>query len=439
MGGNWNLQNKVRPGVYINFKSTQDTELIGSKGIVTMPLVLNWGAEKTVLEITPDNVFDVLGYNLSDTSTLLAVKEAFKRAIKVLVYRVNDGGVKAAITVGNLTATAKNTGTRGNVIKIVVRTNADNAAKKDVLTYVDNVLVDEQLALTDAVASIANNDFVVFSGTGVLTNSAGATLTGGTNGTAVTADYSDYLSAIESNVFDTMAIPTTDSAVHAIVKSFVVDMRDNKGIKIQAVIPDYAGDHEGIISNKNGVVLTDGTTVDKANATGWIAGATASAEANEALTYLVYDGSNGVDVVYVNDDIESYLTAGYLVFTPAKLGGAKVEQDINTLITLAPDKNKTFKKNRVIRVLDEINNGITAIFETFYIGKVSNNSVGRDLLKTEIVDFIQNLENISAVEDFNSSDVEVLAGTDSDSVVVNIAIKPVDSIEKIYMTVEVSE
>ena len=42
------------------------------------------------------------------------------------------------------------------------------------------------------------------------------------------------------------------------------------------------------------------------------------------------------------------------------------------------------------------------------------------------------------IQNFVADDVEVLAGESIDSVLLNIAIQPVDSIEKIYMSVTVS-
>ena len=45
---------------------------------------------------------------------------------------------------------------------------------------------------------------------------------------------------------------------------------------------------------------------------------------------------------------------------------------------------------------------------------------------------------MGAITEFNSAtDIEVLAGNEIDSVVVNLAVKPVDSMEKLYMTVKI--
>ena len=112
--------------------------------------------------------------------------------------------------------------------------------------------------------------------------------------------------------------------------------------------------------------------------------------------------------------------------------------DINSLTTVTVEKGKMFTKNRVIRTLDNIANDITSIFESNYVGKVSNNEDGRSILKAALVDYFNSLQNMGAVQNFETDDVTVTAGTDSDAVIVTAAIQPVDSVEKIYITVNLS-
>ena len=45
---------------------------------------------------------------------------------------------------------------------------------------------------------------------------------------------------------------------------------------------------------------------------------------------------------------------------------------------------------------------------------------------------------MEAIQNFTSEDVEVLDGDSIDSIVVNVAIQPLDSMEKLYMTVSVN-
>ena len=50
-GGTWIAQNKVRPGAYINFKAVPaPSSNLGSRGIMTMPVAMNWGPQNEVIE-----------------------------------------------------------------------------------------------------------------------------------------------------------------------------------------------------------------------------------------------------------------------------------------------------------------------------------------------------------------------------------------------------
>lgn len=435
-GGTWTTQNKVRPGVYINFKSEPQAQAAaGERGTVTMALPLSWGEPRKIIQIeVGDNLKEALGYDIT-APQLLLVRETLKRAKTLLLYRLNEG-VKAAATAGNLTATAKYGGSRGNDIQIVVQANIDDNAKFDVKTLVDHQEVDVQTV--SAIAELADNAWVSFSGSGALTATAGLALAGGADGTVTNQDHADYLSAIEVYEFQTMALPSAESALKSVYAAFVRRLREEEGRKIQCVLENYPiADYEGIISVKNGVVLADGTVVDSVKATAWVAAATAGAQVNQSLTYQAYDDAVDVDKRYTNAQIEAALRSGEFVFVPNN-GRAIVEQDINTLTGFSPDKGKPFAKNRVIRVLDGLANDFKRIFETSYIGKIDNSADGRSLFRNECVKQAEAYQNMNAIQGFNSqTDVVVMAGDSVDSLFVEAYIQPVDAIEKIYMKVQV--
>ena len=92
----------------------------------------------------------------------------------------------------------------------------------------------------------------------------------------------------------------------------------------------------------------------------------------------------------------------------------------------------------IIRTIDNIANDISTIFESNYVGKVNNNADGRSLLKAALVDYFTTLQNMAAIQNFETDDITVNAGTDSDAVVVDVFTQPVDSVEKIYITVNLS-
>ncbi|WP_127575258.1 phage tail sheath family protein [Paenibacillus barengoltzii] len=435
-GGTWTSQNKVRPGVYVNTVSEPKAlGAVGERGVVALALSLPWGPEKQIVTVEAGaDTMDVLGFDINDPALLL-VRESLKRAKTLLLYRLNSGD-KATANVGDLTATAKYSGTRGNDISIVVQANIDDPDKFDVKTLVSGVVVDSQTVT--AISELAANGWVTWSGTGDLTATAGVNLTGGTDGAVTNADHTAFLTALELLDFNTVGLTVDDATLKPLYTAFVRRLREDEGKKVQAVVPNYpAADYEGVISVKNGVVLSDGTTLTAAQAVAWVAGATAGATVSQALTYTAYDDAVDVSPRYTNSQIEAALLSGEFVFTPSN-GRAIVEQDINTLHSFTPEKGKQFRKNRVLRVLDGIANDLKRIFESFYLGKVDNNADGRNLLKSEAIAYMNTLQAINAIQNFDAqSDVTIVAGNESDAVYGEIGAQSVDSIEKTYLKVRV--
>lgn len=440
-GGTWVAQNKVRPGTYINFKaSPQPLGSLGERGIVAFPATLSWGDPEGVIVLEASEYMEkslqLTGFRPTD-SRIRHITSAVNHAKTVLLYRLGgSGAAKATVTEGPLTATAKWGGIRGNDLQIAVQTNIDNPAVFDVLTMLDGEEVDRQMVTK--IEDLKSNAFIDWSGTGTPTPTAGVKLTGGADGSASGADFSAALSAFEGYQFNVLGVPLTDSMSKQLTAAYVRRQREEEGKKIQAVLVDYPqADFEGIISLKNGIITPDGLKVEPEMLLWEIAAMEAAANVNESLTYKAIP--NAVDAYprLSNSETIAALNKGELVITAVN-GTAVIEQDINTLKSFTPDRSRAFSKNRVVRVLDSLGNDIKQIFNQFYIGKVSNNADGRALLKAEIVSYLLTLQGLGAIQNFDSqTDISVSSGADVDSVLVELSIQPVDSIEKIYMTVEV--
>ncbi|WP_039237546.1 phage tail sheath family protein [Clostridium sp. K25] len=434
-GGTWEKQNKIRPGAYINFKSKKQAQtIIGERGIATMPLILPWGPEKQILTINvDDDLSKVLGINIADESALL-IREVFKRAKTLLLYRLNEG-TKATATLEGLTINSKYTGTKGNNITIIIQNSIDVPGSFEVVTMFEGNKVDKQLVKT--IDELKSNDYVDFKGNGELKTSAGVPLNNGEDGKVTNQNYTDYLTAIEPYNFHTMGISTKDSTIKSVATTFINRLK-NEGRQVQIVLENYPeADSENVISVKNGVILNDGTKITSDKAVAFITGATAGANVNQSNTYLQYDGAIDVDIKYTNREIETSLLNGEIVFT---ISNRKVviEQDINTFKTFTEGKGKDYRKNRVIRTLFEVNNGISLLWHTNYIGKGNNNPDGRDLFKKDIIKFLEKLQGISALKNVTPEDIIVEGGNDKDSVVAIVEVQPIDATEKLYMTVNVA-
>lgn len=446
-GGTWTSQNKVLPGVYINVKSQGSINAnVGDRGVVAIAEPLSWGPSGAVQTIIPgEDLRPYIGYDVT-ASQALFLREMMKGSdttagpMRILLYRpTGTSGAKATATIGALTVNALYDGVRGNDITIIVQEQVENEGTYDVSTVIDGTIVDEQ-SVTD-LSQLAANDWVTFSGTGTtITEDAGKALAGGTDPTVAATDYSNFLTAIEPYQFDILVYDGTDTTVIQAIAQFVERISNNVGQKCQAVMAGETAansNSEFVIAVNNGVKLDDGTALTAQQATWWVGGAEAGASYYQSLTYAQYPNAVEANPKLTDTQAAEAIQAGYLCFIDT-FGTVKVCTDINSLTTFTVDKGQEFSKNRVMRVLMQFCNDVYEYFSNYFIGKVDNNEVGRNLLKGWIVGYLNDMQANNGIQNFDAEDVSVEPGNSIDAVLVNVGIQPVDSIEKIYMAVTVS-
>ncbi|MEF2246222.1 phage tail sheath family protein [Paenibacillus sp. IITD108] len=440
-GGQWNVQNKVRPGVYINFNAKRKPmNSVGERGIVAFPASLPWGVTDRVIELDSssfgEKAVEVLGFKAAD-ARIRHIAAAMSHASSVLLYRLGGtNAAKAKATEGALTATAKWGGLRGNDLRIVIQADVDESSKFNVITLLDLEEVDRQTVAQ--IEELENSAFIDWTGTGAVTASAGVALAGGTEGTQSGSDFTTALAKFESYDFNVLGISLDDAASKQVATAYVKRQREEEGKKIVAVMANYPeADYEGVMSLHNGIVTSDGLEVSPTSLVWEVAAMQAAANINEALTYTAIPNAVGAFPRLTHTETIAALNNGELVVT-ALNGRAVIEQDINTLTSFSLDRSKAFSKNRVVRVLDAIGNDIKRLFDTYYIGKISNNSNGRALLQAEVTSYLKKLEGLGAIQNFDSQkDIVLSAGEATDAVQIQLNVQPVDSVEKIYMNVEV--
>ncbi len=443
-GGTFIAQNKVLPGSYINFFSVAAASAsISDRGIATMPLALDWGAENEVITVTNEDFQKrsqkVFGYAYTDDA-MKGLRDLFMNIKTLYTYRLNGGGAKAA----NTYATAKCSGTRGNALKIQIAANVDDTTAWDVTTYLETDKVDSQTV--KAVNELKANDYVTWKSF-TLEAVAGAALTGGTNGTTTNAAYQTYLDKIESYRYNTMGVVTTDDTVKSLCAAFNKRLRDDMGIKFQLVVYNYTNpDYIGVISVKNkcldGAYLSEDETPvmmypDEAAVVYWTTGAEAGCAVNASVQNRTYNGEYDIDVDYTQTQLIAALQAGEFVFHRVD-DDINVLEDINTLVTTTDTIGDIFKDNQTIRVIDELANSDAQVFNRKYLGKVPNDPAGRSALWGDLVKIRKGLEKIRAIENFNESDVQVGQGNTKKAVVVNDAITVVNAMSKMYMTTTIA-
>ncbi|MCL2488370.1 MAG: phage tail sheath family protein [Oscillospiraceae bacterium] len=427
-GGTFTSQNKILPGSFINFISAMTaSRALSDRGIVTSPYVLDWGASGAMAEVRAEDLqkdsMKLFGYDYS-APQLMWLRDLMKGCRLGYLFRLGTGGTKAA----NTHAAAKYAGIRGNDLKVVIAANVDDPAKFDVTLFLGTVVVDAQTVAN--AGELVANDFVDWK-PAPLAVTAGMPLTGGVSPTVQNSDFQAYLDASEGYSFNTMCCPSDDVTVKKLFASFTERMRDERGAKFQCVVYDSAADYEGVINVLNKTV---GAAVY--SAVYWVTGKNAGTPVNRSAANTVYDGEFELDVSHTQIQLETAIREGKFAFH--RVGSdIRVLADINSLTTVTPEKGDIFKENQTIRVIDQLANDGAMLFNTKYLGNVPNDEDGRISLWQDLVGQRRVLQDIRAIQDFSSDDVEVLPGDSKNAVTVRDNINIAGVMLQMYMTVRI--
>jgi hypothetical protein len=446
MGGTFLVQNKVRPGAYINFVAKPQSLMnVSDRGIATLALPMSWGPEGEIIDILSSDLTDgtsikKIGYSATNVESLL-FRICLQNCYRLKAWRLDKGGEKASTTIGTgetaMKPTAKYPGICGNKIQIIVLKESETGDTYTVETLYDGLRQNIQSKLSSP-KDLEDNDFVDWNVTDqtVFTATAGSTLTGGTNGTVTESTaYTPYWAKMKTEVWNTMGLLSEDATVKTAFCEYIKDLRENEGVKVQGCVYDKSSyDYEGIVSSEQGY-RTDAEEISKVNFVSWVTGACAGAEINESNTHKTIQDAVEIIGELSNTEIIDGLNAGKFLISKSRKGTIRVEKDINTLHTFTVKRSYDFSKNRVIRVLDEMGNTCESTWDENYCGKLDNDADGRNIYKADLVKYGETLAGIHAITNFlGADDIEVLMGDAVDSVVVNWPVQPVDSMEKLYMT-----
>jgi hypothetical protein len=435
------LAGKVRPGTYMNFESTRsDTVGTSERGTVIIPLLKpSYGPAGSYIELTnagPDAAYAKLGYSVYDSDPnrqMLLIREAFKNASKVLVYIPKEGTKAVAKNElePNLTATAKHGGTRGNALTVTVAANPVGGFDVTVSLAGNTAAYYEGLSTVDDLIA-QDCEYVTFTGSGALAAIAAMNLTGGTDATVQNDDLTTFMDTWEKVKFNTVAMPVTDSSMKAAIKTKIKYLRESMGRGVQAVVPDFPADYEGIISIKNGYAIDD-DKLSAAEATAWVAGASAGASYVESLTYDAVDGATDLVDALTHEEYVDAINKGHFAFSISEENKVIVEYDINSLTSFKQPKDETYRKNRVVRVMDTFQESIQLNFPP---NKYANDSDGWDIMEGVGKSILKQFAEAGAITDVDY-DNDFLVDRDAsygDKTYFNVNLKPVDSAEKLFFT-----
>lgn len=476
--GIWSKTDKpIRPGFYMNFIAAALASIqSGIRGVVAIPVKANWGAIKTVVEITDEqSLIDTYGEDIASPYTAYNCCHLvlLGKPKTLLGYRLADSSAaKGAITLKDgaaasvLTLTTKYESSRA--FKVTVRDNpVDSINYRDIVLYEGTIqlyvftFATGASVVANAVTAInedASNDWItaasVAVGDGTLAAVASSAFSGGNDGTAAIAnsDYTAAMTAFEAQGFNAFTLDgTTDAALQTLVAAWIARIRSEGKNVISYMGGTAANDadiatantrsttfnFEGVINVGDSGIL-DGVTYPSSMVACYIAGLAAGQALKESMTYAKTPFDD-VSPRLTNNQVKSALKAGTLVLVH---DGEKVviEQGINTLTSYSADQNYAWSKIKVIKIMDAIATDTSKAAHNNYIGKVLNNADGQAALLSAIKAYFETLAPDLIDSDFTvQTDTDLMATAASDEFFWTYAATAADSMEKIYGTGYISQ
>lgn len=455
-GGLYTEQNKVLPGAYHKFSSENtNTTVYAERGLVGLITPTDWSdGELTRLVVPalevdhegayvwPRDAVKALGYSanvdapdkyngLSDLAKFapVFVREVFRNAVGCFVYPLlGSNKAKASCTLG----TAKKYGERGNKLAITVTALQDK--QFNVITLLDGQIVDEQTV--SAYNELVDNDFVIFDKEATLSATASMTFSGGLAGTVDAAEIElavERLGSYGVNIVCPMHKLTDLKVLNA-----VITQNEKYGHWMQMI-----GEHaKGLVpSGGSEYLIAPDVANDKINLMllfPYIAGLEAACELrteianrsldSEMLRYLI--DKEGMKPP-TQEQLELGIRAGYMMLHTVG-NDWRVLNDDNTYIKYTPTKDKNFHKNQVVRVLFTMANDRTGIFINEFANKAGTRELDRNAYKMRLVKSAQHFYNIGALAEFDTADITVEAGEQSDAYYVKTFTRPNLAVNKVY-------
>lgn len=180
------------------------------------------------------------------------------------------------------------------------------------------------------------------------------------------------------------------------IASWVRSQRENEGSKIKAVLPELTADSYPIV-NFCGTGMTDGETVwSTAEYCSRIAGTLAGTPMKISATYCPLPELTGCDHLS-REDADAAVGAGKLVL---RWDGrqVKLNRAVNSLITTSQGMLDSFKKIKLVEIMDLIRTDISQTCEDDYVGKFANSYDNKMLLVTAIRGYLMGLVRDSLVK-----------------------------------------
>lgn len=214
--------------------------------------------------------------------------------------------------------------------------------------------------------------------------------------TGRTADINAKLKAAEALKFTYLVYPEATTEESTTIATWIKAQRSQKDNKVKAVLFKTAADNEGIINVTNEYFEVKTKKYTGQQYLSRIAGLICGTPATIACTFAPLPEVTGVEFVD-RETLDRRIDAGeFVVFDDGEK--IKVARGVNSYVTTVQDKGKSFKKIKLVELMDMVHDDIKKTAEDNYLGKYANSYDNRCLLITAINGYFLELEAASLAE-----------------------------------------
>ena len=214
--------------------------------------------------------------------------------------------------------------------------------------------------------------------------------------TGRTADINAKLKAAEALKFTYLVYPEATTEESTTIATWIKAQRTQKDNKVKAVLFKTAADNEGIINVTNEYFEVKTKKYTGQQYLSRIAGLICGTPATIACTFAPLPEVTGVEFVD-RETLDSRIDNGeFVVFDDGEK--IKVARGVNSYVTTVQDKGKSFKKIKLVELMDMVHDDIKKTAEDNYLGKYANSYDNRCLLITAINGYFLELEAASLAE-----------------------------------------
>lgn len=446
---------RVRPGAVIELIALAKARVVPVTGRVLIPYQAEWGAVNQAMD-------------MADTSERLKesglqvdeLELASETGATVVGYRVTNGSEKAAFVnvTDSYTIEARYPGLRGNDFEYMIRASLMDATKKEIIIRDTKGIYDtETFLVADKAAAeeaLKKSNMVRFKSTGDVAwaDVAYTPLTGAVSGTATitAADWSRVFNRVDGLTFDVFYLPSTDAAVQAAAKQWLLDRRMKARRLAQLVVAGPPLDDTDIDKNNArsramnarfivncsiAGIHTNGKTYNSVQWAAWLAGLMAGTPANKSFTGVKVPMTQAA-IDWSHSEVMKGLAEGTIMATRDGYDYI-IESAVNTLTTLGDGEREDFGKIRVSMTIDQVLNDIYSTAKKWK-AKLDNDKDGRGMFVAAVLEYLAiraGQKAIAAGYIFTEDPDKI---SDFDYAYFKLYAKPLDAIEAFYITWEVA-